>query len=58
METRYKSTIVCKLKAEQATNLSDTTLENTFNPTVGGPKLTEIAKQLRDSGNITVFDIY
>jgi len=49
---------VCKLKAEQATNLSDTTLENTFNPTVGGPKLTEIAKQLRDSGNITVFDIY
>ena len=54
---QYKPAVVSKLYFEKAFDLEDSTIERVFNPTVGGKKLADHVKKMRDSGELTVQDI-
>jgi len=50
----WKPKILCKLRAEGARDLKDSTLRRILLPTVGGQRCVDVARFLRDYGYICV----
>jgi hypothetical protein len=52
----YAPNIIAKLRAERVTDTTDETLEQTLGPCVCGVWLVPVAKQLRDDGQLNIFE--
>lgn len=57
MDAKYHGQIVARLNSEGVTNLSDESLASALDPCVGGKKLIETAKRLREDGSLTDADL-
>ena len=57
MDAKYHGQIVARLNSEGVTNLSDESLASVLGPCVGGKKLIDTAKRLREDGSLTDADL-
>ena len=57
MDAKYHGQIVARLNSEGVTNLIDESLASALGPCVGGKKLIDMAKRLREDGTLTSSDL-
>ena len=57
MDAKYHGQIVARLNSEGVTDLSDESFTSALGPCIGGMKLIDMAKRLREDGTLTSADL-